>query len=95
MKKIVVFLTLALLSSSAFGFIPKQTDLVVVTKDNIYLKDKKDQYWKTFTDCEYDITKTSEVSILPFEKRWRVKSKVVLRIDGEKHVCRITEMSKL
>lgn len=93
MTKIATLLALALLSSSAFGFIPKQTALV--TTDSIYLKDKKDRYWQTLTDCDYNITKISEVAILSIDKRLQVNSKVLLRIDGKRQVCRITEMAKL
>lgn len=93
MKQLVALLALTLLSSSAFGFIPKQTALV--TTDSIYLKDKQDQYWQTSTDCDYNITKTSEVSILPIDKRLQVNSRVLLRVNGQKQICRITEMSKL
>jgi hypothetical protein len=93
MTKIATLLALTLLSSSAFGFIPKQTALV--TTDSIYLKDKRDQYWQTSTDCDYNITKISEVAILPIDKRLQVNSRVMLRVNGQRQVCRITEMSKL
>lgn len=93
MKKLTVFVALSLLSVSAFGFIPNhRTTEALVTTNHIYLKDKFNQYWKTSTDCYYDITEDSEVSIKPFNDRFRVNSRVILKVDDQKMVCRITDL---
>lgn len=91
MKKLTLGLIISLVSVSAFGFIPhkKPTDALLTT-DHIYLKDIKSQYWKTSTDCYYDITPSSRVSIKPFDNSIKLNSRVILSVDGERMVCRIT-----
>ena len=94
MKKLTLGLIISLVSVSAFGFIPhkKPTDALLTT-DHIYLKDIKSQYWKTSTDCYYNITPSSRVSIKPFDNSIKLNSRVMLSVDGERMVCRVTGLA--
>lgn len=99
MKKIVIALTL--LSASAFGhiadnpssgFVPhKKATETFLTTDYIYLKDKHQQYWRTSTNCSYNIDANSVVSVKPLDSKIGLNSSVKLTVNGQEMICRVTD----
>lgn len=90
MKNLITFLILITLSVGAAAFVPplNKTDIYVST-DTIYLKDRWQDTWETTTDCNYYITDKSDVSIYPLSERIKLNSKLLVKVDGEKFVCRV------
>lgn len=106
MKVLTFTAALALLisTSQAFAFIPKRYDSeAMVTKDYLYIKDVKEEFWRTKTDCSYSITKDSDVSIVHLgnnsgsSRIAQIKpdrSTLLVTIDGERQRCRVLEISQ-
>jgi hypothetical protein len=96
MKHLMIFMSLILASVGASAFVPpiKPVDIYMTT-DTIYLQDRHGDTWITTTDCTYDITEKSDVSILPFDERLRINSRIIVKVDKEKKVCRILKISQM
>lgn len=93
--KAITTIALCLLSVSAFGFVPKTQTPLEITTDSIYLKDKANQKWQTQTDCLFNLKENSEVRVKQIDKRktLRVNHRLIVSVDGERHICRITKLS--
>jgi len=88
---------LLLIPSIAFSFVPpvKPVDIYMTT-DTIYLKDRYGDTWETTTNCKYNITENSEVSIVPLSNRLRVDGRLAVRVDDQKQkICRILKMAQM
>jgi len=90
-------------TSQAFAFIPKGYDPeALVTKDYLYMKDIKDEFWVTKTNCSYSITKDSLVSIVHLGNNSGRrspairpgKSRLLVTVDGKPQRCLVTEVSQ-
>lgn len=95
MKYLMIFMSLILASAGASAFVPpvKPVDIYMTT-DTIYLKDRYGDTWITTTNCEYNITENSDVSIVPLSNRLRVDGRLAVKVDDQKQVCRIVELSQ-
>lgn len=91
----ILVMALTLASTSAFAFIPKQTLVPVDSSDILYVTDNKNQVWKTQTDCTYNITEKSDVSITSFQKRVRENTKLLVSVDNEKQMCKVLNLTQM
>lgn len=87
---------LLLIPATAFSFVPPVKPVeIYMTTDTIYLKDRYGDTWETTTNCKYNITEKSEVSIVPLSNRLRVDGRLSVKVDDQKQqVCRIVELSQ-
>lgn len=97
MKYLMIFMSLILASTGASAFVPpvKPVDIYMTT-DTIYLKDRYGDTWITTTNCEYNITENSRVSIVPLNNRYiRVDGRLAVKVDDQKQqICRIVALSQ-
>jgi hypothetical protein len=96
MKNLIVGLVLSSLSLSVGAFVPKNSTVSYMTKDTIYVEDGSNEIWETKTDCSYTLTEKSQVSIVPLATRKvRENTRLVIKVDDQRHVCRVVEVSKI
>ena len=86
---------LLLIPATAFSFVPpiKPVDIYMTT-DTIYLKDRYGDTWETITNCKYNITEKSDVSIVPFDSKVKVDGRLIVKVDDQKQICRIVGLSQ-
>lgn len=96
MKHLLLALSLFIIPVTVSAFIPPRAAVdIFMTTDTIYLQDKSGQTWKTRTDCSYNITDKSDVSIRPLDNSRITKNKrLLVKVDDEKQICRIIELTQ-
>lgn len=95
MTKLATFLLASLIAVPSFAFVPKTQEPLNISTDSIYMKDKADQMWQTKTDCQFNISAKSTVKVKSIERRktLRVNHRLLVSVDGDRQVCRVTKLS--
>lgn len=94
MKKLAVLAILSLMSTSAFALMPRSIDRVWYGEDFLVVTDKQDFEWMIKQECKRDIefTSSSNVKVTATRSRIRQNTNMVVDIDGQRNVCRVTKV---
>ena len=95
MTKLATFLLVSLIAVPSFAFVPKTQEPLSISTDSIYMKDKADQMWQTQTNCRFNVTDKSTVKVKSIERRktLRVNHRLLISVDGDRQICRVTKLS--